>query len=159
MKTTSLVLTLTILLITSHSVRADEGRDILPPPGPYRPVGDVGQYNFDQNIQNETQVRKKQGSMPVQMVKPDEDVPEWVRQRQIQMEQWMKQSNMPQMQHWPQQPSYQNYNSGIPMSNAYYGRMPERMQQPYPYARGQAYAPAMPPAEYYYQPNYQVPRQ
>lgn len=159
MKITSLALTLAMALITSHSVCAADARDILPPPGPYRSIGDVGQYNFEQNTQNETQVRKKQESLPVQIVKPDGDVPDWVRQRQLQMEQWMKQSAMQQMQNWPQQPSYQNYNSGMPMSNPYYGRMPERMQQPYPYVRGPAYAPAMPPADYYYQPSYQGPRQ
>jgi hypothetical protein len=162
----SIVLILMAAVSTSaaHIVSAESSAYSMPPPGPYRSVGDVDQYNLNQNGQTDLQLSREK--------------PEWVKQHQIQMEQQMNRP-MPPAQVWTNQPAQRNYNQVHPMMNAgaypdqhsnarlnpYMGAYPSsgmvpnsqvnRMHQ-YPYARQPVYAP-MPPPEYYRQPAYPAP--
>lgn len=145
-----------------HTVCAESSAYSIPPPGPYRSVDDVDQYNLNQNDYADSRQSR--------------DVLEWDKHRQIQMEQ-QRNRPMPPTQGWNNQPVQRNYNQVPPMMNnagvypdqrfnpnlnPYAGAYPSvnmnpnhqinRMQQ-YPYARPPVYAPT-PPPEYYRQPYY-----
>lgn len=158
MKATALILTTIITVVTTHLAIAEFDRNMMPPPGPYRLMNDAGQYNLKQKTQNSSQVKEKQGYSSTQPEQISRDVPEWVKQRQMQMLRWMKQSNRLPMQAWDNQSPQRNYYQATPMQNPYYGRNPNSMQQSYPFARAPMYGVDAPSSEYYRQPGYMTPR-
>jgi hypothetical protein len=164
MKTTTLILMTAIAVGLNHSVFAESVGNVmpLPPPGPYKSVAESDQYSPGQNIQNNPPLRENYGYPMAQSNQPNREVPEWVRQRQAQMEQWMRQSNMRPTQSWNNQPPPSNYNQAPAMPNMYSGRAPiaqdNRQQQSFPSARGPVYGPGAAPSEFYQQPVYQGPR-
>ncbi|MCW8911245.1 MAG: hypothetical protein OQK76_11575, partial [Gammaproteobacteria bacterium] len=104
--------------------------------------------------------------------------PEWVKQRQAQMEQWMKQNNnqpqpewlkqrQAQMEQMMQQPQSANHpwpqwnqNQRPPMPRPDIAApQNNRNQQYFPSARGPVYGPGVPPPAFNGQPGYQAPRQ
>lgn len=157
MKTTILVFMAVITASLAHSVMAESSGDMMPPPGPYRSIGDVDQYRPNQNVQNESKLNRNQGYAFTQ---PGKNASEWARQRQAQMGSRKQQLNMPPA--WNNQPTQWGYNNVPPMRNAYQGQTPgfqnNRMQQPFPSARGPVYGLGVPPAEFYNQPMQQLPR-
>ncbi|MDH5611073.1 MAG: hypothetical protein OEY66_01270 [Gammaproteobacteria bacterium] len=161
MKTTILVLMTAMTMAINHSVFAGSYENVMPPPGPYKSVDDTDQYTSDQSVQNCSHMRKNYGHPSAQSNQLNSEVPDWVKQRQAQMEQRMKQSNM-QSQNRPNQQPQWNYNQMQPAPNTYSGRAPgvqdNRFQQPFPSARGPVYGPGAVPPEYYQQPMYQGQR-
>ena len=140
-------------------VCADNHGNVMPPPGPYRSMADVNQHGQMQNLQNESMAEQKQMYLSNQSGRV---VPDWVRQRQAQMQNRMNQLNMPQAQNWNrQQPQQWQYDQRPAMPNAYSGRLPvfqnNRMQQPFPSAHGPVYGPGIPPADYYRRPVQPMP--
>jgi len=180
MKTSKLVLITGIAMMLSHSVMAENNENIKPPAGPYQSAAQAGQANqgYSSDQQNQ-QIRNMPGQYSA-------EVPEWVKQRRVQMEQWMKQqNNQPQpewvrqrqaqmdqrLQQQPQMPPPQMQNNPRPQWNQNPPpamRGPDstmapppgnRMQQYFPSARGPVYGPAMPPPGFNGQPRYQAPQQ
>ena len=170
MKTTVLLIAV-IAASLSHSAIAEGNGNVPSPPGPYRSINDVDQYATNKNDQYGSQLREGRGYFPDPSSQLNRDVPVWVQQRREQMERRMRLPNMPQPQVgsnqpppqvWSNQPPQWNYNQIPPRQNFYTGRAPgpqgNRMQQPFPPARGPAYGPGVPPQEFYPRQGYQVPR-
>lgn len=161
MKTTKVLMAIIAATITHSAIAENSGR-MMPPPGPYRSMGEAGQYDPMQNAQNDFRGGEKQAYLLAQPGQQNRVVPEWLRQRQAQMRDWMKQSNRPQMQTWNNPATQWNYNQRPLMPNTYSGQVPvfqdNRMQQPFPSARGPVYGPGMPPPDFYRQSMQQAPR-
>jgi hypothetical protein len=162
MKTTTLVFMTAITVTLNHSAIAESFGNMMPPPGPYKSMDDSDQYSPEQNVQNRPQLGESYGYPSARSGQINREVPEWVRQRQVQMEQWMKQQSNMQPQAWNSQPPQWNYNQAVPVPNAYSGRAPgvqdNRFQQTFPSARGPVYGPTATSPEFYQQPVYQGPR-
>lgn len=159
---TRLVLMAVVAVTLTGSVIAENSGILMPPPGPYRSMDDVDQYSPMRNVQNDSKDEERQAYLSARSNQLNRSVPEWVRQRQPQMRNRMQQSNMPQVQTWSNQPSRWNYNQRPSMPNTYSGQMPvfqdNRMQQPFPSARGPVYGPSVPPSDFYRQPMQRPPR-
>ena len=164
MKITLLMLMTVFSSVLTHSVLADNGGATMPPPGPYRSIGDVDQYTQNQNVQNDSKMRAGEGHSYAPPGQMGRDIPDWLRQRQAQMGNRMQQLNVPQSQGWNNPPAQWSYNYVPPVHNAYSGQgqapgyQNNRMRQPFPSARGPVYGPGAPPADYYRQPVPQAPR-
>ena len=155
MKTKKLIY---MLLITTGLVNlaiAENGSEMMPPPGPYRSIGDVDQYTQSQKAQDNYMQEQRYGSFDSRSARSNRVVPEWVKQQQMQMESWMKQSNRPQLQG-------RNYNQRPIVPRYYPGQQPvfqnNVMPQPFPSARGPVYGPGTPPSDFYMQPMRPAPR-
>ena len=161
MKTTVLLIAV-IAAALSHSAIAEGNGNVPSPPGPYRSINDVDQYATNKSDQYSSQLREGRDYFSDPSNQLNRDVPEWVQQRREQMKQRMRSPNMPPPQVWNNPPPQWNYNQVPPRQNFYSGRVPSpqgnRMQQPFPSARGPVYGPGVPPQEFYPRPGYQVPR-
>ena len=160
---TILVLIAMVTATITGSVIAENSGNMMPPPGPYRSMADVDQYGLMQKDQNDSKGVERRVCCHAQSSQSGRAVPEWMRQRQAQIESRMQQLNMPpSVQGWNNPPSQWNYNQRPPMTNTYSGQMPvyqnNRMQQPFPSARGPVYGPGMAPPDFYRQPMQQAPR-
>lgn len=156
MKIAMLALMAITTVLLAQTVVAENTESVMPPPGPYRSIGDVDQYKNPQDIQNNRQSNEEQRYSFTQPNQKNTGVQEWRRSRQQrQMGNWMNQGNFPQGQYRNTQPQMWDYNRYPPMQNNYPGQMPgyqnNRMAQPFPPARGPVYGPSMPPAEFYNQ--------
>lgn len=161
MKTSTLVFITAVTVALNHSAIAESFGN-MPPPGPYKSVDDPDQYSPEQSAQNRLQKGDAYGYPSAHSGQLNREVPEWVRQRQAQMEQWIKQQSNMQPQAWNNHQPQWNYNQAAPLSNAYPGRAPgvqdNRFQPPFPSARGPVYGPNVAPPEFYQQPVYQRPQ-
>ena len=162
MKVTILVLMTVITTSLAHSVMAENNRDMMPPPGPYRSIGDVDQYMPSSSVQNNSKSRQGRAYSYAQPNQSNKVIPEWVKQRQAQMGNRMQQLNVPQSQGWNSPPPQWNYNYVPPVHNAYSGQAPgyqnNRMRQPFPSARGPVYGPGTPPPDIYRKHMHMPPR-
>lgn len=135
MKTIKILMVIIAATVT-HSAIAE---NMMPPPGPYRSIGDIGQYDPMQNAQNNFREGGEQAYLFTQPSQKNRATPECVRQCQAQIMNWMKESNRPQMQTWNNPTTQWNYNQRPPMPNIYSGQAPvfqdNRMQQSFPSAR------------------------
>ena len=102
MKTTKVLMAI-IAVTIAHSAIAENSGKMMPPPGPYRSMGDAGQYDLMQNAQNNFRDGEEQAYLPAQPGQQNRVVPEWVMQRQAQMQNRMNQLNVPQAQNWNRQ--------------------------------------------------------
>jgi len=162
MKTTTLVFMTVVTVALNHSAIAEGFGSMMPPPGPYKSVDDPDQYTSEQSVQNRPQLGNSYGYPSAHPGQLNSEAPEWLRQRQAQMEQWIKQQSNMQSQTWNNQQPQWNYNQVAPMPNAYPSRTPgvqdNRFQPNFPSARGPVYGPTAAPPEFYQQPGYQRPR-
>ena len=155
MKTKKLIYMLVITTGLVNLAIAENGSEMMPPPGPYRSIGDVDQYTQSQKAQHNYMQGQRYGSFDNQSSRSNRVVPEWVKQQQMQMENWMKQSNRPQVQGWnnSQRPAVPRYYSGqLPVFQN------NVMSQPFPSVRGPVYGPGTPPPDFYMQPMRPAPR-
>lgn len=156
MKTTILVLMAVITASLTHSVKAENNGDMMPPPGPYKSIAELDQYRINQSVQGDSKLEENQGYSSAQSSQINRNIPEWQKQRQAQMENWVQQPGTPPAQGWNNQPAQWNNNRVAPMQNAYLGQVPNfqnnRMQQSFPFARGPVYGPGMSPMGFYNQP-------
>jgi len=161
MKTTKVLMAI-ILAALAHSVIADNNLDMTPPPGPYKSTSDADQRGFTQALNKSYKNEEKHTCLHQQPGQPNSEISGWQRQHQTQMDNRMQQLNRPQAQMWNNPASQQNYNQRMPVPNPYSGQVPafnnNKMQQPFPFARGPVYGPGMTPPDYYRQPMQQYPR-
>ncbi|MDH3343319.1 MAG: hypothetical protein OEM07_06320 [Gammaproteobacteria bacterium] len=161
MKTTLVLAAIMTVGLTGSAIAESDGK-VMPPPGPYIVITDVGQYGVEQNGQNDSKGERRHVCTPAMHARHSRVAPGWQNQPQAQLGNGVNQPNRPQMQNWNNQPPQWNYNRQPAMPNAYSGQMPayqnNRMQQPYPSARGSVYGPGVPPVDYYRQPVQQPPR-
>ena len=161
MKTTKVLMAI-ILAALTHSVIADNSLNMTPPPGPYKSTSDADQRGFTRAFDKNYKDGEKHICLHQQSGQPNRDISGWQRQRQVQMDNRMQQLNRPQAQMWNNPALQQNYNQRMPMPNPYSGQSPifkdNKMQQPFPPARGPVYGPGAPPSDYYRQPMQQYPR-
>ncbi|MDH5387126.1 MAG: hypothetical protein OEY06_01610 [Gammaproteobacteria bacterium] len=162
MKTTILIFMAVITASLAHSVMAENNGDSMPPPGPYRSIGDVDQHTQNQNGQNDSKMRKGEEYSYAPSGQMGGDIPDWQRQRQAQNNNRMQQLNRHQSQGWNSPPPQWNYNYVPPVRNTYSGQAPayqnNGMRQSFPSARGPVYGPGAPPAGFYNQSMQPVPR-
>lgn len=144
MKKTTLLLMLVIAAPYAFADDAETNKEMMPPPGPYQ----ASTEQESQSIDNKAQMRPQ--FQPRQL---NNEMPEWVKQQQAQMQQWMRQnsgqSNRQPAQRWNNQVPAWGYNQAPPVQNSYPGQnfqqgsnyYGNRMQQYSPYGRGPSMAP------------------
>ena len=155
MKTKQLIYMLVITTGLVNLAIAENGSEMMPPPGPYRSVGDVDQHSQSLKAQDNYMQEQRYGYFDNQSARSNRAVPDWLKLQQMQMENWMRQSNRSQLPNWN--------NNQHPVAPRYY---PEQrpvfqnnvMPQPFPSARGPVYGPGTPPSDFYMQPMRPAPR-
>ncbi len=159
MKLSILVLTAAITVTISHSAFA-ERQAVMPPPGPYKAMSDLGQYSPDQYAHNNNQRDVNHNYKSAQYRQPNREVPEWVRQRQAQMQQQMQRASVPQMQQWnkPQPRWHKEQKQLMPppyQGSGYAPNMQDyRMQRTVPVMPRSGFDPRTQSREPYQQPGY-----
>lgn len=152
--------------------------NMMPPAGPYESIeGDISSFNHEAQNANGASNFQQQ-NMPGN---EQDDIPEWVKQRQVEMNNWLKQQNDQASRQRTEQPTYQshplqqgnqqtmqwNQRQVVPMNrtapqlppqavNPQFSQpQPNRMNQYFPASRGPVYGPNVPPPPLYNIPNYQ----
>lgn len=115
MKTLSQVIIVAMMLVSNHMVWAGENENILPPTGPYKSMEEVKQFNLAQHAQINQQYKPEKNN-PVNQAQnqfyqnsprfQSEPLPEWVKQRQTEMDNWINQRNN-QIREQVNQPQFQ----------------------------------------------------
>jgi hypothetical protein len=152
--------------------------NMMPPAGPYRSIeGDVSTSNSAENNMHSAMDNQRQNRAREDLP----EIPEWVKKRQADMNNWLKQQNNQAVmqrggQYMPQPNPAQQHNQNamqwnqrqpVPMNSPAQQRVPQavnpqfsqpqinRMKQYFPASRGPVYGPNVPPPTNYNNPNYQ----
>jgi len=155
-------------------------QNMMPPAGPYKSIeGDSSSFNYTRNNPHSAEGIQRQNMVREEL----SNIPEWVKKRQADMNNWLKQQNiqaakqreeqyryqpnpLPQpnqhaMQWNQRQPAPMNVPAQQPVPPAVNPQLQQqqqqinRMKQYFPTSRGPVYGPNVPPPAVYGNPNFQ----
>jgi len=153
--------------------------NMMPPAGPYKSIeGDSSSFNYARNNPQNAEGIQRQNIVREEL----SNIPEWVKKRQADMNNWLKQQNIQAAKQREEQYRYQpnsapqsnqnamqwNQRQPVPMNVPAQQQAPlavnpqlqqqqqiNRMKQYFPTSRGPVYGPNVPPPAIYNNPNYQ----
>lgn len=170
-----------LLLISLMTIISPEllmADNMLPPAGPYKSIrSDMSSFSPDRKNTNDVEILQREN------IAVDEQIaiPEWVRQRQAEMDNWLKQQSVQASRQLVEQPLYQSHpvqpgnhqamqwnqgqtfpvNGPVPqlppqaVNPMFSQPQTNRMKQYFPASRGPVYGPNIPPPAIYNNQNYQ----